>query len=369
MSDASEPFDGQWPSVGVIVPCYNAEKWVARAIQSALDQKYPNCEIIVVNDGSTDKSLEIIKAFGNKIKIESGPNRGGCAARNSGMFLARSQFLIFLDADDYIEGNLFEGLVNVAHRDSADVVFAPFTFEFEDGTRTRDRGLDVTNAETLIAGWLSGSWVPPCAILWRSDMLARIGGWNTSITRNQDGELVLRALCQGARYSTSNFGKGIYFQHDSHNRVSRRTSLTAFEDQLRIYALVERYARERGSLQLLRAVSQACYHLARDSYRKDYCEVAEGSLRKARALGLMGHPGSLPHWLFSSLIGLHRKERIGLVISDCLSHRMFRRYFRCPGLLENQQEEWLRRAKEESVGLDCRSSSLGPHSVPRSTHL
>ena len=68
--------------VSILIPCFNAEKWVAQAIESALAQTWPEKEVIVVDDGSTDASLEIIRHFDGRVRWESGPNRGGNAARN-----------------------------------------------------------------------------------------------------------------------------------------------------------------------------------------------------------------------------------------------------------------------------------------------
>ncbi len=100
--------------VSIIIPCYNAEKYVAEAIQSALDQTYPHCEVIVIDDGSTDGSLEVIKCFGDKIRWETGPNRGGCAARNRGLELAQGEWIQFLDADDLISAEKIERQMELA---------------------------------------------------------------------------------------------------------------------------------------------------------------------------------------------------------------------------------------------------------------
>lgn len=88
--------------VSVIIPCYNAERWVAEAIQSCLDQTYSPIEVIVIDDGATDRSLEVIKSFGQRIRWETGPNRGGNCARNRGLALSKGQYVQFLDADDYL---------------------------------------------------------------------------------------------------------------------------------------------------------------------------------------------------------------------------------------------------------------------------
>src|SRR4029077_11072398 len=88
--------------VSILIPCFNAERWVAQAIESALGQTWPEKEVIVVDDGSTDAGLTIIKAFGDRIRWVTGPNRGGNVARNRLLELARGEWLQYLDADDYL---------------------------------------------------------------------------------------------------------------------------------------------------------------------------------------------------------------------------------------------------------------------------
>ena len=71
--------------VSIIIPCYNGEKFIGDAIESALGQSYPQKEIIVVDDGSSDGSLSVIRRYEGRIRWVTGPNRGGGAARNAGM--------------------------------------------------------------------------------------------------------------------------------------------------------------------------------------------------------------------------------------------------------------------------------------------
>lgn len=88
--------------VSILIPCWNAARWVRQAIESALAQTWVSKEIIVADDGSSDGSLEIVKSFGDKIRWETGPNRGGNAARNRLTGLAKGEWLQYLDADDYL---------------------------------------------------------------------------------------------------------------------------------------------------------------------------------------------------------------------------------------------------------------------------
>jgi glycosyltransferase involved in cell wall biosynthesis len=88
--------------VSVLIPCYNNEAFVGKAIESALEQTYSNIDVIVVDDGSTDQSLQVIKSYGDQIKWHTGPNRGACAARNTAFSLSKGEFVQFLDADDIL---------------------------------------------------------------------------------------------------------------------------------------------------------------------------------------------------------------------------------------------------------------------------
>ena len=111
------------PLVSIVIPCYKAELWIGEAIRSALNQSYSPVEVIVVDDGSTDRSLEVIKSFGDKIRWETGPNRGGDCARNCGLALSTGEYIQFLDADDYLLPGKIERQMQVFSNGRADVVY------------------------------------------------------------------------------------------------------------------------------------------------------------------------------------------------------------------------------------------------------
>ena len=94
--------------VSIVIPCYNSEVYVSESIESAINQTYKNCEVIVVNDGSTDSSLQIINSYRDRIKIIDQANQGGCSARNRGLDFACGEFVQFLDADDILSPECIE---------------------------------------------------------------------------------------------------------------------------------------------------------------------------------------------------------------------------------------------------------------------
>ena len=97
--------------ISVVVPVYNCEKYIERAIESVIKQTYDNWELIIVNDGSKDSSLQIAQKFAGKdarIKVIDRENRGVSVARNIGIDEASGDLLMFLDADDWFEEKAFE---------------------------------------------------------------------------------------------------------------------------------------------------------------------------------------------------------------------------------------------------------------------
>lgn len=118
------------PRVSVIVPVYNVENFLKECLNSILAQTFYDIEIICVNDGSTDNSLEILQSYAskdNRINIINQKNGGLSSARNTGLSVAKGEFICFLDSDDYIESTLIEK--NVQIMDEFDVDFVNFEAE------------------------------------------------------------------------------------------------------------------------------------------------------------------------------------------------------------------------------------------------
>ena len=126
--------DKQSPLVSVIIPVYNAEQFVAQAIQSALAQTYRSYEIIVIDDGSTDKTKSALETFGDKIHCLYQENKGPSAARNAGMRIARGKYICFLDADDLWTPEKLEVQVSFMEKnDDIALVFSDHEDFNEDG--------------------------------------------------------------------------------------------------------------------------------------------------------------------------------------------------------------------------------------------
>lgn len=126
------------PLVSIIIPVYNAEKWLADALQSALDQSVADIEVIAVDDGSTDGSVEILRAVANKdprLKVlVNEKNCGQAATRNRGLDVSTGRWLAFLDNDDRLAPEFCRVLLAEAERSGADIIKGRARITEPDGT-------------------------------------------------------------------------------------------------------------------------------------------------------------------------------------------------------------------------------------------
>lgn len=124
------------PKVSVIVPVYNVENYVEKCLETLVEQTLEDIEIIVVNDGSTDHSKEIVqkivKQFPEKIVYVEKENGGLSDARNYGMPYAKGEYIAFLDADDYIEKDMYQKMYEIAKKENSDMVECDFYWEYPD---------------------------------------------------------------------------------------------------------------------------------------------------------------------------------------------------------------------------------------------
>ena len=144
------------PLVSIIVPVYNVEKYIHKCLNSILNQSYYNLEVILVDDGSTDKSGEICDEYAlldKRIHIIHKENGGLSSARNAALDIVSGEYIAFVDSDDWIEREMIEKLVEKAIEEEADMVQCGFRYvnEHNDikGTNS-SKGIVISNNESLI---------------------------------------------------------------------------------------------------------------------------------------------------------------------------------------------------------------------------
>ena len=122
--------------ISIIIPAYNCEKFIARCLDSLFCQSGAELDIIVVNDGSSDGTLDILNSYLPRITVKTIKNSGSSCARNEGLKFASGDFIMFLDADDYLSQDAIQTLVNVYEKTKADVIKFRYALVFPNGRTT-----------------------------------------------------------------------------------------------------------------------------------------------------------------------------------------------------------------------------------------
>jgi glycosyltransferase involved in cell wall biosynthesis len=183
-----------------VIPCWNGAAYVGRAISSALRQTHTDCEVIVVDDGSTDGSLQVIRAFGDRVRWKSGPNRGGCAARNAGLEMASGEFVQFLDADDWLHPEKVAKQLAHAGDDPEAVTYSDhFVREFDDASSERLRAWEGHEPDSVVFVLRHRS-LCITGPLHRRERLVSVGGFKEGLRASQEFDLHLRLAVDGARF-------------------------------------------------------------------------------------------------------------------------------------------------------------------------
>lgn len=136
---------GEKPLISVIVPVYNSEKFLKKCVDSILGQSYGNLEVVLINDGSTDGSAGICDAYArqdNRVRVFHQENCGVSATRNRGITLAVGEYIGFVDADDWIDTDMYQSLYALLKQYDADVSIHSFYVEENEKDRSRRRDCD-----------------------------------------------------------------------------------------------------------------------------------------------------------------------------------------------------------------------------------
>jgi len=183
--------------VSVIIPAYNAEDLIRRALDSALNQTWPDLEVIIVDDGSTDRTAEICGSYGEKIRYIAQENKGVSSARNRGLAICTGEYVVFLDADDEIEPEMVECLMDdLADHPEVGVATAARWNIFPDGRKIVSPDPNVFQVEG-VADYLEVCRTGPniCCMgsaLYRKPVMDRAGGFKTWLKQSEDTEFFLR---------------------------------------------------------------------------------------------------------------------------------------------------------------------------------
>jgi glycosyltransferase involved in cell wall biosynthesis len=240
------------PLVSVIIPCYNAERWIAEAIESCLQQTYKPTEIIIIDDGSTDGSLTVIKEYAERypelIKWETQKNQGAPAARNRAMDIASGDLIFYLDADDCLYASSIECLTQ-ALRDDIDIVYGNTCYINSDGALTRIKDQSPASVDWVITMFEKNPLLGSVLLRKKAAKLVR---WDTSLPCAQEYAYFVELAIQGCKFAHVLTTISSIREHSSPDRIGNSTKeklldvvtslILRFEEQL---VKSNQYYRER----------------------------------------------------------------------------------------------------------------------------
>ena len=288
------------PRVSIIIPCRNGAAWLGAAIESCLGQNWPYLQIIVVDNGSTDGSLDLAERYEDRaVTVLTCERAGASAARNVGLKHADGDLIQFLDADDMLDADKIRRQVECldvapaasvasgawAHfaRDPSEAVFTPEAV-----------WRDFAPEEFLIASWLGGGMMPNFAWLTPRAVIERAGPWNESLSVYDDGEFFCRVVLASSGIAFCVDARG-YYRSAGAPTLSKRRDGGALASAFTAVDLSCRYLLQRcNSAAAKKACATHYQRFAYDAYPQAAVLVAQAETRAGELGGSDLRPGGGP---------------------------------------------------------------------------
>jgi glycosyltransferase involved in cell wall biosynthesis len=277
------------PRVSVLIPCFNAERFVGETIESVLGQSWPAIEVIVVDDGSTDASVDVVRGFaGRNVRLIEQRHRGQTAALNTCLEYATGEFVQYLDADDLVDADKIEKQIARLVEHPGSVASAEW------GRFRRDPGETAFSPEAVWRDldpidWLALSRADGLGMmfpaLWLIPMpiVRAAGPWAEELTLNNDAEYFTRILLAASRVLFC-AGARCRYRSGVCGSLSGRKSVAAWTSQFRVLDLCESHVRAReDSARVRRGFALSWQHLAHGCYPYE-ATLSARALARARAL-------------------------------------------------------------------------------------
>jgi glycosyltransferase involved in cell wall biosynthesis len=183
--------------ISIIIPCYNSEKFITRALDSVLNQTYTDWELILVNNNSTDGTQGVLDAFQakypEKVRVFFEAKKGAPAARNTGLKAAKGEWIQFLDADDEILPEKLAGQIEVGTKEQAAIVTSPYTRVSNRDGNYFEVPRSVYPDDDWSALILSNMGITS-SNLFKREILMKVKGWDENLVASQEYDMMFRML-------------------------------------------------------------------------------------------------------------------------------------------------------------------------------
>ncbi len=215
------------PLVSILIPAYNAETWIVDTLQSAIGQTWPSKEIIVIDDGSKDRTADVARSFSSKgVTVVSTKNQGVSEAENLAFQISRGDYIQYLDADDLLAPDKIERQLaalgeNYSKRTLLSSQWAPFFYRTRHARFVHNSVCqDLSPVEWLLRKMSDNLHMQTSTWLTSRELIQAAGPWNTRLAMDHDGEYFCRVLMasEGTRFVP---GTGVFYRMTGANSVSK----------------------------------------------------------------------------------------------------------------------------------------------------
>ncbi len=202
------------PCISVVIPAFNNAAFIEQALQSVFDQNVGNTEIIVVDDGSTDNTAEVLARFSDRIQVIRQSNSGSAVARNVGLCESTGDYVAFLDADDwFLPGKFVHQSEILDANPDLGAVHSGWNITDENGAVTKVIEPWIDAPELDLNTWLVHKPAKLGSMLFRRNWLERVGGFDPELLQSQDVDLLLRLSLAGCTFQWQKASTLCYRQH------------------------------------------------------------------------------------------------------------------------------------------------------------
>ena len=306
------------PLVSVIMPAYNTGKYIGEAIDSVLAQDYPNKELIVIDDGSRDDTVDQIQSYGDQLTLITQSNQGSAVARNAGLKAAKGEFIAFLDSDDlWLPGKLTAQVNHLQQHPDIGMVFSrwkvwkpdqqgvfPSASSPESPTERKDTPPDIVPERS---GWLYNrllftSALHTITVMARRSLVDAVGPFDTELKRGQDYDYWIRA----SRHTQIHQLDRAYALYRIHGQGCVRRWPHVNYERVVVEKALQRWGLEgpNGETTPAKAIRK---RLAETSFTFGYHHFWEGDpllALKAFTHAAARRPADIKHWAYLGLAAL-----------------------------------------------------------------
>lgn len=257
--------------VSILIPLYNAEKWLGETVDSALLQTWPHKEIIIVDDGSTDNSLQLAKQYESKIvKVVFQENRGAAAARNKALEYAQGDYIQWLDADDLLARDKIEQQLKAIPNEGNPMVlltssWAQFYYRHKNAKfRPDNLWRDLEPVDWLMTKFNENVFMNPAVWLVSRELTELAGPWDARTAPDDDGEYIARVVISSEKVKFVPEAR-CYYRKSNPGSLSKDLSDKALEG---IFLSITQCIGYLRSLEDSERTRSACLRLLQDNMRR-----------------------------------------------------------------------------------------------------